>query len=268
MLQDITIGQYYPADSPIHALDPRTKLKAVFFFIFCLFWVNNIYGFIFAGVFLSSVVLSSKVPVGYVVKGLKPVLFVVSLTMLMSILTIPGDEAFRIFVFKGTWQGLRQAGIMAARIFMLISSASMLTLATSTIDLTDGLEALFLKIPLLKRFAHDMSMMMCIALRFIPTLVDETDRIMKAQMSRGADFQSGSFAQRAKSFIPILVPLFVSAFQRAYELAMAMESRCYTGGEGRTRMKLLEYTKLDYTANVVMVIVFCSMVASGVLVNR
>ncbi|MFA0815789.1 MAG: energy-coupling factor transporter transmembrane protein EcfT [Anaerofustis sp.] len=248
MIKDITIGQYYPTDSVIHRLDPRTKINTTLLFIIFLFIVNNIWGYLFAAVLVAVVTAVSKIPPGYVVRGLKPLIFIIALTVVINMFWTPGNVIWQWWIFKLTDAGLQNAVNMGFRLVLLVAGTSIMTLCTSTIALSDGMETLMKHIPLVRRVSHELSMMMSIALRFIPTLADETDRIMKAQKSRGADFESGNFISRAKSLIPILVPLFVSAFQRANELAMAMEARCYQGGENRTRLKELKYQRIDGSA--------------------
>ena len=256
MLNDITIGQYYPTGSVIHRLDPRTKLSITFLYIIFLFLAGNLWGYIVAFIFLALIVAISKIPPKYVLKGLKAVVFIIILTVVINMFWTPGNVIWQWKFIKITQEGLRSSVNMAFRLILLISGTTIMTLCTSSIALTDGMETIFKKVPLLKRVAHELSMMMSIALRFIPTLMDETDRIMKAQKSRGADFESGNILKRAKSLVPILVPLFVSAFQRANELSMAMEARCYRGGEGRTRLKELKYTKIDLVAYLISAVVF------------
>lgn len=254
MIKDITIGQYYPTNSIIHKLDPRTKILSTFLYIIFLFVANSIWGYLAAFVFLAVVVALSKIPVSYVLRGLKAVVFIIILTVIINMLWTPGNVLWQWKFLRVTQEGLRLSVNMAFRLILLISGTSVMTLCTSTIALTDGMEALIKRVPFLKNVAHELSMMMSIALRFIPTLTEETDRIIKAQKSRGADFESGNIFVRAKGLIPVLVPLFVSAFQRANELAMAMEARCYQGGEGRTRLKELKYEKRDAFAYMLVVV--------------
>jgi len=249
MLKDITIGQYYPSDSPIHRLDPRTKLVITFLFIVIIFFVRYYTGYLYILAFMGLTVLLSKIPVKYILKGLKPLLFIILLTFFINIFFTPGDNTiFSFWVLRITREGLRQGFFMTLRLVFLVTGTSLLTLTTSPIDLTDGIELLLKPLKVVKFPAHELAMMMTIALRFIPTLLEETDKIMKAQMARGADFESGNLIQRAKSLVPLLVPLFISAFRRADELAMAMEARCYRGGESRTRMKILTMGKADFAA--------------------
>lgn len=263
-MSEMTIGQYYPADSFIHKLDPRTKIMLTLLYIIFVFMVKSVVGYAVAFLFLVTSIIFSKIPVSYIIKGLKPIMFIVSLTIIINILWTKGEKLlFSVGFIKVYLEGVIVAAKMGVRLMLLVSTTSIMTLSTSTIDLTDGMEMLMRKVPFLKKSAHDISMMMSIALRFIPTLQEETDRIMKAQKSRGADFDSGNLLQKAKAMLPILVPLFVSAFQRAGELAMAMEARCYQGGEGRTRMKVLTYTRKDAVAYMVSIVFFVLMVGSG-----
>ena len=245
MLRDITVGQYLPMESVIHRMDPRFKIIVSLIFIGSLFAVNSLLGYGIVIAFLTVMIATSKVPFKYIMRGLKPILLIILFAFGLNIFFTPGKELFHFGIITITEEGLRQAFFMGMRLILLIIGTSMLTLTTSPIELTDGIEACLSPF---KRFgvpAHELAMMMTIALRFIPTLLNETDKIMKAQMARGADFESGNIVSRAKSLIPLLVPLFISAFRRADELAMAMEARCYRGGVGRTRMKQLKYTKLD-----------------------
>ena len=250
MIKDITIGQYVPGDSFVHKLDPRTKILVSLIYIICLFIVDKFIGYAFIVGFLAGAVYIAKLPVRYLYKGLKPVFFLIILTSILNIFMLRGGELiFQFGFFKIYEEGIVTAAFMAIRLVLLIMGTSVLTLTTSPIELTDGIERL-LK-PIGKEIAHELAMMMTIALRFIPTLIDETDKIMKAQKARGADFESGGLIQKAKSLIPLLVPLFISSFRRADELAMAMEARCYRGGAGRTRMKVLKFTSKDTVAFVV-----------------
>ncbi len=249
MLKDITLGQYFPGNSRVHRLDPRTKLIVLVVYIVALFmaksWIS--YGLCLA--FLAISIAVSKIPVKSIVKGMKPLVFILVFTGILNLFfTQEGEVLVSFWIITITTGGLSRAVMMVARILMLITCTFLLTYTTSPIALTDGLEQLMGG---LKRFhvpVHELSMMMSIALRFIPTLIEETDKIMSAQKARGADFESGTLIERAKALIPILVPLFISAFRRADELATAMECRCYHGGEGRTKMKLLRYTLWDWRA--------------------
>lgn len=251
MLKDITIGQYVPGDSFIHKLDSRTKILISFLFVATLFIINRFYGYIFVAAFLFITVFVSKLKFRYLYKGLKPVFILIIITAALNIFLIKGTSETLIWKWKFLSiysEGVSTAIFMALRLVFLIMGTSILTLTTSPIELTDGIEKLLSPFKKIGIPAHELAMMMTIALRFIPTLIDETDKIMKAQKGRGADFDSGNIVQKAKSLIPLLVPLFISSFRRADELAMAMEARCYKGGEGRTRMKQLKYTKKDCIA--------------------
>ncbi|ABG86926.1 energy-coupling factor transporter transmembrane component T family protein [Clostridium perfringens] len=249
MLKDITIGQYIPGDSFVHKLDPRTKILISFIFIASLFIVDKFWGYIFIIAFLGATVLISKLQFKYLYKGLKPVFLLIAITAALNIFMIKGTEDTLIWHWKFLYiykEGIRTSIFMALRLILLIMGTSVLTLTTSPIELTDGIESLLKPFKKIGIPAHELAMMMTIALRFIPTLIDETDKIMKAQKARGADFESGNIIQKAKSLIPLLIPLFISSFRRADELAMAMEARCYRGGDGRTRMKILKYSKNDF----------------------
>ncbi len=255
MLRDITIGQYYPADSVIHRLDPRVKLMGTFLYIISLFSFRGIAGFLLATLFLIAVIRLSKVPFSYMVKGLKAIVILMVITAVFNLFLTPGDEVLvHVWVFTITLQGVKNAVLMLLRLIYLIVGASIMTLATTPNQLTDGLEKALMPLSKIKAPVHAIAMMMSIALRFIPILIEETDIIMKAQMARGADFENGNLVRRAKSMVPLLVPLFVSAFRRADDLAMAMEARCYVGGSGRTKMKPLRYAKRDYLAYVILAV--------------
>ena len=249
MLKDITLGQFFPGDSFIHRLDPRTKLLMVVVYIVALFLASNWLGYGLVVLFLAVSVKISTIPLKSITKGLKPVMMIVVLTGLLNLFFTPGThEIVNIFGFSLTWEAVERAAQMILRIMLLITGTFLLTYTTSPIALTDGLENLLGPLKVVKFPVHELSMMMCIALRFIPTLIEETDKIMSAQKARGADFETGSLMDRAKALIPILVPLFISAFRRADELATAMECRCYQGGEGRTKMKLLRFSYFDFVA--------------------
>ncbi len=249
MLKDVTLGQYFPGDSLIHRLDPRTKLIMVVVYIVALFlatsWLS--YGLVIA--FLAVCIKISTIPLKSITRGLKPVLMIVVFTGILNLFFTPGThEIVKIFGFSLTWEAVERAAQMILRIMLLISGTFLLTYTPSPNALTDGLENLLNPLKKIKFPVHELSMMMCIALRFIPTLIEETDKNMSAQKSRGADFETGSIMDRARALVPILVPLFISAFRRADELAIAMECRCYQGGEGRTKLKQLHYTQLDFIA--------------------
>lgn len=266
MLKDITIGQYLPGESFVHKLDPRTKIIAAIIFIASLFIIDNFFGYIIVVAFLAGVILNSKVPLKFIFKGLKPIFFLIVLTAVLNLFMTTGSKSTLLFQFgfiKIYMEGVRTAVFMALRLVFLIIGTSMLTLTTSPIELTDGIEKLLR--PIGKNLAHELAMMMTIALRFIPTLTEETDKIMKAQKARGANFETGNIVQRAKSMIPLLVPLFISSFRRADELAMAMEARCYRGGTGRTRLKQLRFSKLDVVAGIIMTVLLVAAIAIRIL---
>lgn len=261
MLKDITIGQYFPGNSVIHRMDARIKILISFLFIVLIFFVTNFPGYGLVLAYISLIILLSGIPVKYVIKGLRPLLFIIILTFIINIFFTAGETVLlKVWKITITAEGLQQAVFMALRLIFLVAGTSILTLTTSPIALTDGIELLLSPLKVIRFPAHELAMMMTIALRFIPTLLEETDKIMKAQMARGADFESGNIIQRAKSLIPLLVPLFISAFRRADELAMAMESRCYRGGNNRTRMKILKTSARDYAA---LAVTF--MLAAGII---
>ena len=245
MLRDITLGQYYQADSVIHRLDPRVKLVTTICFIISLFLVDNWAGYLIAGLFLLMIIRLSKVPFKFMVRGMKSILFLLIFAAVFNLFLTPGEVVVSFWKLKITREGIRFAAFMAVRLIFLIMGSSVMTLTTTPNNLTDGLEKLLGPLKVLKVPVHEIAMMMSIALRFIPILLEETDKIMKAQIARGADFESGNLIRKAKSLVPLLVPLFISAFRRANDLAMAMEARCYRGGEQRTKMKPLIYHKAD-----------------------
>ena len=267
MLKDITLGQYFPGKSPVHLLDPRTKLIMLVVYIVTLFlaksWIT--YGIMLA--VLAAVIKISTIPVKSIVRGMKPLVMILVFTGILNLFfTQEGEVLVSFWVITITTGGLMRAIFMMSRILMLITCTFLLTYTTSPISLTDGLEALMAPLKKIKVPVHELSMMMCIALRFIPTLIEETDKIMCAQKARGADFESGTIVERAKALIPILVPLFIGAFRRADELATAMECRCYQGGEGRTKMKLLRYHRNDLIAfgiGAILVVVVCGLAQFG-----
>ena len=260
MLKDITLGQYIPADTPIHKLDARTKILATMGFITVIFLVNKIAAYTLVFLFLMLVVALGRISLKHLIKSLKPVVLIIVFTAVINMLMTPGDILYQFYFIKITSQGINMALFMSIRLVLLIAGASIMTLTTSPIALTDGLEKLLSPGKKIGLPAHELAMMMTIALRFIPTLLEETDKIMKAQMARGADFESGNVMARARSLVPLLVPLFVGAFRRADELATAMEARCYRGGDKRTRMKELRLTSLDIVAGV-----FSAVFMAGVI---
>lgn len=254
MFREITLGQYYPAESTLHSLDPRVKLFATLWFIITLFSVDNLVTFAVVVVALVGVIKLSHVPFSFMVKGLKGILVLLIIAGLFNLFLTPGVTLVQFSIFKITDVGLKNAVLMTLRMTFLIIGTSIMTLTTTPNQLTDGLEK---SLGFMKKIGvpvHEISMMMSIALRFIPILIEETDKIMKAQMARGADFESGGLVKKAKAMVPLLVPLFVSAFRRANDLALAMEARCYNGGEGRTKMKPLKYTPLDQRAYICIAI--------------
>lgn len=254
MLKDITLGQYYPSDSVIHSLDARLKIVLSLIFMIAVFCIGNFYGYIAVTVFMFFVVKLSKIPFGYMLKGIKPLMFFIVLTAVLNMFLTGGTVIFRLGFLKITSEGLYYASFMVIRIVFLVIGTSMLTYTTSPIQLTDGIEALLRPFSKMGLPSHELAMMMSIALRFIPTLLEETDKIMKAQTARGADFESGNVIKRAKALIPLLIPLFISAFRRADDLAIAMECRCYRGGEGRTKLHELKFGKNDYRASFIFLI--------------
>ena len=261
MLKDITLGQYFPGQSVIHRLDPRTKLIMLVVYIVALFlaesWVS--YGLML--VFLVTVIWLSTIPLKSILRGMKPLVMILIFTGVLNLFfTQEGEVIFHFWILTVTTGGLTRAVMMMSRILMLITGTFLLTYTTSPIALTDGLESLMKPLKKIGVPVHELSMMMCIALRFIPTLIEETDKIMCAQKARGADFETGSLMERAKALIPILVPLFISAFRRADELATAMECRCYQGGEGRTKMKLLRYHREDFLSYGVGVVLLIGVI--------
>lgn len=256
LLKDIKIGQHFPGNSFVHRLDPRTKIILTLAYITVLFFVNTIIGFVVPIAYLLAVIVISKIPMKVVFKSLKPIIPLIIFTSVLNMFLIDGKPIFEVWIFKMTYEGVFLAVIMVVRIICLIIGSSMMTFTTSPLDLTDAIERLLKPLKYIKFPAHEVAMMMTIALRFIPTLIEETDKIMSAQKARGADLETGNIIKRAKAMVPILIPLFVSAFRRAEELAMAMECRCYNGGEGRTRLKILSFSALDIIATVVSLVIF------------
>ena len=260
MMRDITIGQYYPADSILHRLDPRVKFIGTFLFLVSLFVADSFWGYVLATVFLAGIVGLSKVPVKFMLKGLKPLFLIFLITLCFNLFLVPGEVIWEFGFLKLTYEGIQQAIKIGIRLIYLVIGSSVMTLTTTPNQLTDGLERILKPLNKIRVPVHEISMMMSIALRFIPILLEETDKIMKAQMARGADFESGNIIQRVKNMVPLLVPLFISAFRRANDLALAMEARCYHGGEGRTQMKPLRYQTRDYAAyGVLMAYFVCSI---------
>lgn len=254
MIKDITIGQYYPAKSILHRLDPRVKFVGTIAFLISLFVADSLWGYLLATAFLAVVIVLSKVPVKFMMKGLKPLFFIFILTVAFNLFLVPGKVVVQIWILKITEEGIRQAIKIGIRLIYLVMGSSVMTLTTTPNQLTDGLEKLMRPLNKIKVPVHEIAMMMSIALRFIPILMEETDKIMKAQIARGADFESGNLIKKAKNLIPLLVPLFISAFRRADDLAMAMEARCYHGGDHRTSMKPLKYQNRDLMAYLILLV--------------
>ena len=263
MLKDITLGQYYQTESEIHKLDPRVKIVATLLFIISLFIADNFIGYVIAATFLTLEIRMSHVPLKFIMRGMKTIFFLLLITVVFNLFLTPGTALVHFWKLTITMEGLKLATMMAVRLVFLILGSSVMTLTTTPNHLTDGLESLMKPLKRLHVPVHEISMMMSIALRFIPILLEETDKIMKAQMARGADFESGSVIRRAKNLVPLLVPLFISAFRRANDLAMAMEARCYRGGEGRTKMKPLIYRKRDAVAYLTVLGYMVLMVVFG-----
>lgn len=263
MIRDITLGQYYPGSSWIHKLDARIKIVWTFVFIISLFLIQNFWGYIPVLISLLLVIGVSRVPLKFILKGLKPIFLIIVFTFTINMFMTPGTPLVEIWVLTITKEGLYNALFMGTRLVLLIIGSSLLTLATKPINLTDGIEKLLNPWQKVGLPAHELAMMMTIALRFIPTLLEETDKIMKAQMARGADFESGNIMNRAKSLIPLLVPLFISAFRIAQDLAMAMEARCYRGGSCRTRMNGMKLKKKDGVAVSLMLLYLGIVIAQA-----
>ena len=266
MLKDITLGQYYPQESVIHKLDPRVKLFGTFLFIISLFINDNFIGYIASVLFLATVIILSKVPFSFMVRGMKAIVLLLLFSVVLNLFMTEGEVLVSFWKLTITKEGLYTAIFMALRLSFLIIGSSIMTLTTTPNHLTDGLEKSLGFLKVIRVPVHEISMMMSIALRFIPILMEETDKIMRAQMARGADFESKNLIKRIKSLIPLLVPLFVSAFRRANDLAMAMEARCYKGGEGRTKMKPLKYQGIDRVSYLIILLYFASIIAIRVIV--
>lgn len=265
MLRDITLGQYYPVESKIHRLDPRVKLVGTLLFIVSLFITNNFIGYIPVVVFLAAVVIMSKVPLKYILKGMRAIMVILLLSVVCNLFLVDGDPVVSFWKITITREGIRAAAFMAIRLIFLIIGSSLMTLTTTPNNLTDGLEKGMGFLKVIKFPVHEIAMMMSIALRFIPILTEETDKIMKAQKARGADFETGNIFKKVKSLIPLLVPLFISAFRRANDLAMAMEARGYRGGEGRTKMKPLKYHGNDALAYLILLLYFGCIITIRIL---
>ena len=263
MLKDITIGQYFPGTSPIHRMDPRGKIIFMAIYIVELFLAGNLQAMAVSALFILCCYKISGIPIKMMLKSIKPVIMLIVFTGVLNMLFVDGNVLFQFGFIRITDQGVFYAIVMAVRIICLIAGTTLLTYTTSPIVLTDGLERLMEPLNKLHVPVHEISMMMTIALRFIPTLIEETDKIMSAQKARGADFESGNLVQRARALVPLLVPLFISAFRRADELAVAMECRCYHGGEGRTRLRQLRFQSFDWIALVLAVLLIAAVVLLG-----
>ena len=260
MLREITIGQYYPVSSLIHRLDPRVKIIGTLVYLVSLFLFDSFAGLLVAVTFLCGIIILSKVPVRYILKGLKPVMILLFMTVFFNLFLTPGEEIFRWWIFKITKEGVYRGAFFGFRMLLLIMGSSLMTFTTTPVQLTDGLEWLMKPLSVIGVPVHDVATMMSIALRFIPILIEETDRIMKAQQARGADFESGNVFRRIKAMIPIFVPLLISAFRRAFDLALAMEARCYHGGQGRTKYHALRFRARDYAAFVILTVYLTSVI--------
>lgn len=265
MIKDITIGQYFATDSIIHKLDPRVKVTFVFLYIIAIFLISRLWVYAPVLVFLIAIIKISKIKPNFVFKGVKPLLPIILLTFILNVLMTPGEVVWKWKIFTVTKAGLNLGFFMAFRLIFLVLGTSLLTLTTSPIELTDAMEKMLHPFAKFGFPAHQFAMMMTIALRFIPTLFEETDKIMKAQMARGADFESGNIIKRAKNLVPLLVPLFINALKIAGELAVAMEARCYRGGEGRTRLNELSYQKRDFIAYGVIILLFILIIVSRII---
>lgn len=248
MITDITLGQFLPGNSAIHRLDPRTKILLTLFYMVCLFIINNLPAFFLISIFMAVITKISGIPVKFILKSIKPLYFFIIFTAVLNIFMTDGHYLFKYGWFHISAEGIYNTVLMSTRLILLVGGSSLLTYTTSPIVLTDGIERLLKPLEKVKFPAHELAMMMTIALRFIPTIIEETDKIIKAQTARGADFDTGGLIKKAKAMIPLLIPLFVSSFRRADELALAMECRGYHGGAGRTKLKQLKYTKLDLFA--------------------
>lgn len=265
MIRDITLGQYYETESVLHRMDARVKILGTILFIISLFLFRNIQGYVIASIFLAGMIRLSRVPFRFMVKGLKTIVVLLMVTVVFNLFLTPGREVLRIWKLSVSMEGIVASGYMAVRLIYLMLASSLMMLTTTPNTLTDGLEKLMRPLRVCRVPVHEVAMMMSIALRFIPILLEETDKIMKAQMARCADFESGNLIKKAKSLVPLLVPLFVSAFRRANDLAMAMEARCYQGGDNRTKMKPLIYKRADYVAYGVLMMYVAAMIVIKII---
>ncbi|MBR3242010.1 MAG: energy-coupling factor transporter transmembrane protein EcfT [Parasporobacterium sp.] len=268
MLRDITIGQFYPVESIINKLDPRVKLLGVVIYIASVFIINNIFGYIYVIAALGILIWLSKVPLSYILKGLKPVWVLVIMAMFFNLFFTDGDILWSWWIFRISTQGILRALFFGLRLICVIIGASMLTYTTTPTNLTAGLEKVFQPLNKIRFPGHEIAMMMSIALRFIPIVVEEVNKILKAQLARGAEFDSGGIVVKVKGMIPVMIPLFISAFRRASDLATAMESRCYSGGEGRTKMYPLEYHKRDIYAYIILGVFLLVTIGIRILMDQ
>ena len=267
MLREITIGQYYEADSKVHKLDPRVKLFGTVAYMVALFATNNIFGYILAGIYLAVTIKLSKVPFKFITKGLKTIVLIMAFSVIFSIFFVEGDIILDLKFCTITAQGVVNAIRVVVRLIMLVMGASILTYTTTPTDIADGLEKAFSPLKWIKVPVHEMSMMISIAFRFIPILVEETNKIMKAQMARGADFENGGIIKKAKAVVPLIVPLIISSIRRAVDLATAMEARCYRGGSGRTKMKPLKYKKSDAIGYISLIVLIFACIGTNLIWN-
>jgi energy-coupling factor transport system permease protein len=267
MIRDITLGQYYPEYSLIHKLDPRFKIVATLVYIVSLFLVGDFIGYAFVALCQGAIIALSRVPLRFILRGLRPIMIIIIFTFVLNMFMTGGETLVKLGPLSVTREGLYNAAFMALRLIFLIIGSSLLTLTTKPIKLTDGIESLLKPFKPLGLPAHELAMMMTIALRFIPTLLEETDKIMKAQMARGADFETGSLIRRAKALIPLLVPLFVGAFRIAQDLAMAMEARCYRGGDGRTKLNALKFRRRDILAALIVLLYLALMICARIFTS-
>lgn len=265
MIRDITLGQYFPGESFLHKMDARIKIILTFVYIAVIFFITNYFGYLLLGVFTLSLMIISGVPMKVFAKSLKPMLFFIAFTAVINMFLTSGNVLWSWWIFTITDAGIQYAILMVLRITFLVVGSSLLTYTTSPIALTNGLEILMMPLTKIGVPSHEIAMMMTIALRFIPTLLEETDKIMKAQMARGADFETGNLVQRAKALVPLLVPLFISAFRRADDLAIAMESRCYSGGKGRTSLHKPQIRAIDYYAIGTMILLTMGIILLSTL---
>ena len=269
MFKDIIIGQYVPGNSPLHKMNPPVKIIMTILYIVLLFILKNPISYVVFTIYTITLILISGVPFKMILKGLKPMLWIFIFTAVLNVFMTPGDTVWALKIFKFTLkitkEGIESGSLMVIRLLYLVMGTSLLTLTTSPLQLTDGIEKLLKPFNKIKVPSHEIAMMMTIALRFIPTLLDETDKIIKAQQARGADFDTGRLRDKARALVPILVPLFISAFRRADELAMAMESRCYNGGANRTRMNVMKVTSIDYTAIILFVVYWVVIIAMRII---